>query len=68
MTILPQEHALSFRHDIVGAYQTTPLRTLSPMAQTSSDTEVVGNLLFCAFADQQGDEIPHHIVMTAKSV
>jgi hypothetical protein len=38
------------------------------MAQTSSDTEVVGDLLWTVFADQQGDEIPHHIVTTAKSV
>ena len=38
------------------------------MAQTSSDTEVVGNLLWTVFADQQGDEIPLHIVTTAKSV
>ena len=38
-------HALSFQHDIDRQYQFTPIRTLSPMAQTSSDTEVVGNLL-----------------------
>ena len=38
------------------------------MAQTSSDTEVVGDLLWTVFADQQGDEMPHHIGATAKSV
>jgi hypothetical protein len=38
------------------------------MAQTSSDTEVVANLLVCAFAADHGDEIPQHIVTTAKSV
>ena len=38
------------------------------MAQASSDPEVVVNLLWTVFADQQGDEIPHHIGTTAKSV
>ena len=61
-------HALSFRHDIVGAYQITPLRTVRPTAETSSDTEVVVNLLVCAFDGEHGDEIPHHIGTTAKSV
>jgi len=36
--------------------------------ETSSDTEVVGDLLWTVFADQQGDELLHHIVTTAKSV
>jgi hypothetical protein len=36
--------------------------------QTSSDTEVVGDLLRTVFGGQHGDEIPEHIVMTAKSV
>jgi hypothetical protein len=38
------------------------------MAQTSSDPEVVGNLLVCAFAKEHRDGIAHHIVTTAKSV
>jgi hypothetical protein len=38
------------------------------MVQTSSDTEVVGDLLRTVLAKQLGDEIPHHIVMTSKSV
>jgi hypothetical protein len=38
------------------------------MAETSSDTEVVGDLLVCALAKEHGDEIPDHIVTTAKSV
>ena len=61
-------HDLSFRHGKAGEYQITHRRTGFDMPQTSSDTEVVGDLLVCAFADQQGDEIPHHIVTTAKSV
>ena len=68
ITILPRVHELSFRNDKGGEYQTTPLRTLSPMAQTSSDTEVVVNLLVRAFDGEHGDEMPHHIVTTAKSV
>ena len=61
-------HALSYQHNNVGEYQTTQRRTLSPMAETSSDPEVVGNLLVCAFDGEHGDEMPHHIVTTAKSV
>jgi hypothetical protein len=38
------------------------------MAETSSDTEVVGDLLWTVLAKQLGDEIPHHIGTTAKSV
>ena len=38
------------------------------MAQTSSDTEVVGDLLMCAFDWEHGDEMPNLIVTTAKSV
>lgn len=38
---LVPSHGLSFQHDIVGDYQITPIRTVRPMAQTSSDTEVV---------------------------
>jgi hypothetical protein len=38
------------------------------MAETSSDPEVVGDLLVCAFAKEHRDEIPLHIVTTAKSV
>ena len=38
------------------------------MAETSSDTEVVGNLLVRARAVDHGDEIPQHIVTTTKSV
>ena len=67
-TKLPTAHEMSFRHDIRGQYQITPLRTLSPMAETSSDTEVVGNLLVRAFDGEHGDEIPLHSVNTAKSV
>ena len=36
--------------------------------QTSSDTEVVGDLLVCAFAPEHRDGIPQHIGTTAKSV
>jgi hypothetical protein len=36
--------------------------------QTSSDTEVVGDLLVCAFVAEHCNAIPHHIVTTAKSV
>jgi hypothetical protein len=36
--------------------------------QTSSDTEVVGDLLWTVWANQYGDEIPQHISMTSKSV
>ena len=61
-------HAVSFRHDIVGEYQITQRRTLSPMAQTSSDPEVVGDLLVCVFTKKHRDGIAHHIVTTAKSV
>ena len=38
------------------------------MAQTSSDTEVVGDLLVCAFDWEHRDEMPNLIVTTAKSV
>ena len=38
------------------------------MVQTSSDTEVVGDLLSNVLANQYGDEIPEHISMTSKSV
>ena len=38
------------------------------MAQTPSDTEVVGNLLVNAFDGEHRDGIAHNIVMTAKSV
>ena len=38
------------------------------MVQTSSDTEVVGDLLWTVLANQLGDEIPEHISTTAKSV
>jgi hypothetical protein len=38
------------------------------MAQTSSETEVVVNLLVCAFDGEQGDAIPNDISMTSKSV
>jgi hypothetical protein len=38
------------------------------MVQTSSDTEVVGDLLRTVLANQLGDEIPHHIPMISKSV
>jgi hypothetical protein len=43
-------------------------RTLSPMAKTSSASEVVGDLLVCAFAKEHGDEMPQRIRMTSKSV
>ena len=36
--------------------------------QTSSDPEVVGDLLVCALAKEHRNAIPHHIVTTAKSV
>ncbi len=36
--------------------------------QTSSDTEVVGDLLRTVLANQYGREIPHHITIAAKSV
>ena len=36
--------------------------------QTSSDTEVVGDLLGTVLARQLGDEMPLHISMTSKSV
>ena len=35
---------------------------------TSSDPEVVGDLLVCALAKEHRNAIPHHIVTTAKSV
>ena len=38
------------------------------MVQTSSDTEVVGDLLSNVLAKQYGHEIPEHISMTSKSV
>ena len=38
------------------------------MVQTSSDTEVVGDLLRTVLANQYGDEIPQHISAIAKSV
>jgi hypothetical protein len=38
------------------------------MVQTSSDTEVVGDLLWTVLANQYGREIPLHITMTSKSV
>ena len=38
------------------------------MAQTSSDPEVVVNLLVRAFDGEHGDEIPDHIGTIAKSV
>jgi len=38
------------------------------MAETSSDPEVVGDLLVCAFTKDHRDAIAHHIVTTAKSV
>ena len=38
------------------------------MVQTSSDTEVVGDLLWTVLANQHGDEIPLSISTTAKSV
>lgn len=59
---------MSFQQDIGSEYQTTPIRTLSPIDKTSSDTEVVGNLLVSAFAKEYRDEIAQHIVITAKSV
>jgi hypothetical protein len=39
-----------------------------PAAQTSSDTEVVGDLLVCAVVAEHCNAIHHHIVTTAKSV
>ena len=36
--------------------------------QTSSDPEVVGDLLVCAFAKEHRDGIAHHIGTIAKSV
>ena len=41
---------------------------VSVKVQTSSDTEVVGDLLWTVLAKQLGDEIPEHICMTSKSV
>lgn len=38
------------------------------MVQTSSDPEVVGDLLSNVLANQLGREIPQHISMTSKSV
>jgi hypothetical protein len=38
------------------------------MAQTSSDTEVVGNLLVSAFDGEHRDEIAHQIPTTPKSI
>jgi hypothetical protein len=38
------------------------------MVQTSSDPEVVGDLLWTVLANQYGDEIPLSISMTSKSV
>ncbi len=38
------------------------------MAETSSDTEVVGGLLVSAFDGEHGDEIQNHITTAAKSV
>jgi hypothetical protein len=35
---------------------------------TSSDTEVVGDLLWTVLANQLGYEIPEHISMTSKTV
>ena len=51
-------HDLSFQHDKGGEHQTTHRRTGFDMPQTSSDTEVVGNLLVSAFDGEHGDEIP----------
>jgi hypothetical protein len=59
---------MSFRYDISRQYQFTPIRTVRPIADTSSDTEVVGNLLVSAFDGKHRDEMPHHISTTAKSV
>ena len=67
-TKLPTAHGLSFQHDKGGEYQTTPLRTVRPMAQTSSDTEVVGDLLAKLVADRHSVEILNDIPVTAKSV
>ena len=41
---------------------------VSVKVQTSSDTEVVGDLLWTVLAKQLGDEIPEHITLTSKSV
>jgi hypothetical protein len=38
------------------------------MVQTSSDTEVVGDLLRTVLAKQLGHEIPEYITLTSKSV
>jgi hypothetical protein len=38
------------------------------MVQTSSDTEVVGDLLWTVCSGQYGREMPLHITMTSKSV
>ena len=51
-------HALSFQHDRGGEHQITHRRTGFDMPQTSSDTEVVVNLLVRAFDGEHGDEIP----------
>ena len=61
-------HALSFQHDRGGEHQTTHRRTGLDKPQTSSDTEVVGDLLVIACAAEHGDGIPQHIGTTAKSV
>ena len=54
-------HALSFQHDRGGEHQTTHRRTGFDMPQTSSDTEVVGDLLVCAFDGEHGDELPQSV-------
>ena len=54
-------HDLSFRHGKAGEYQITHRRTGFDMPQTSSDAEVVGDLLVCAFAKEHGDEIPQSV-------
>ena len=54
-------HDLSFRHGKAGEYQITHRRTGFDMPQTSSDTEVVGDLLVCAFDGEHGDEIPQSV-------
>ena len=38
------------------------------MVRTSSDTEVVGDLLWTVLANQYGHEIPLHITVISKSV
>ena len=65
LTVVPR---LSFQHDIGSEYQITPLRTVRPTAETSSDTEVVGDLLAKLVADRHSVEIPNDIPVTAKSV